>query len=113
MNWIKLERGNDWGSIYLSRKALTENGTANARHRIEVNAGDTVKVRWPDGTVRDEKIVFERLHDSYTDHGQMHSTHVYSSVPGVETEANGIKMWVPLDELEVEENRFPVPQERT
>jgi hypothetical protein len=94
-DFVQLQRGNDWGVEYLAYVAL-ENGSANARRAIPAVEGETVEVRWPDGSITNETITMRSFHFTVSDHG--HESRGTSVVPGVLIVSRGISAWVPLDE---------------
>lgn len=107
--WVKLYRGNDWGSDYLSRKPLSDGGTCSTSRAIKVKAGDRVLVRWPDGKESEETIVIGgKTRGTVSDMG--HEYAVTSEFPGIDATVGGVVTWLPLDAFEVRAERFPMPE---
>jgi hypothetical protein len=98
-NWIKLQRGNDWGHTYLAVNALVD-GMASSRRGIKCQTGEPVQVRWPDGTIDDTTIVMQSQSMQVSDMGR--ASTVRSFVPGVCVEIHGLELWRPLDSFEVD-----------
>lgn len=107
--WIKLQMGNDWGTVYLSRAPYNRLRCADHKRKIECKEGEPIRVRLPDGTVLSTTISMHTVVNPVFDHG--HSTEVRSEVPGIKLSAYGIERWFWLNEVEVEEDRFPMPKE--
>lgn len=83
--WVRLKRGDDWGSVYYALEPLGPMGTANSRRGIKLRAGDRVRVRWPNGCVTEERIDFRPETRSVSDHGN--SYNVSTNKIGVVVEA--------------------------
>lgn len=109
-HWVKLYRGNDWGSEYISRKPLTSGGFSARNRAIKAKPGDRVTVRWPDGKESEETIVIGgKERQTVSDMGREYP--VSSEFPGVEVSVGGIASWLPLDAFEVLAEQFPLPDE--
>jgi len=98
----KLERGDDWGHVYFAYEgeANSESGFGNASRRLAINAGDKLKIRWPNGATQTRKIVMRQFHTTVSDMG--HSYPVSYELPGIEQNVRGVITWLPLDAVEVE-----------
>jgi hypothetical protein len=104
MAYVKLKRHNDWGCVYFSKpgEGLSEYGTASARkYGLDLPEGKVLRVRWPDGSETTEEVRFQRRNESYSDMG--HRTDYVELVAGVAPTVRGIRTWVPLDAVEVDD----------
>lgn len=108
-NWIKLEQGNDWGTVYytLPGKRLT-NGVADRRYGIPLKAGMELDVRTPDGQEGKLTLVRYEEQTSVSDHGKSYGcTQEYY---GFNLSAMGVEVFVPITALEVLEEQMPAPR---
>ena len=83
MSFVKLERCSDWGWIYfaLPGKGLSERGTADLRkYAIVFKEGESVQVRFPDGTAWRTVVEHKEFHGEVSDHG--HADRFTYSLPG-------------------------------
>jgi len=101
VSYRKIERFDDWGYIYYaySGEGLSTAGTASRSRGITLIAGQIVKVRWPDGTKSEERLVAKKHTASVSDHGSGYT--VDSNYFGVNVEARGVITFVDLTELEL------------
>lgn len=97
--WVKLRLGNDWETLYLAIDPLNDWGAANADRAYPLQAGETVLVRWPDGSLTLQKVVIRRKYGSWTESargGGSMSGATLSRLPGVLA-----RKWVRLDGVEI------------
>lgn len=101
MAWVKLERGNSWGSEYFSLpgKSKTQGGCCDPKLGINFEEGQHIEVRWPDGTETKEYISKKMFSQTVYDHG--HSDSVRTLLPGFYKSFNGAKQWFALDAVEL------------
>ncbi|AKU97014.1 hypothetical protein AKJ09_03678 [Labilithrix luteola] len=102
MSWVRLERGNDWGSIYfaLPGQRLNAHGQASAKTQgLPFFEGDEYRVRWPSGEETTESVTFGHYSERVSDHGN--SYEVGSMLPGFQLRARGVSWFVPIDAVEV------------
>jgi hypothetical protein len=99
VTWIKLQRGNDWGTEYLAIQALDDRGFASRRRSVPLKEGAQVRVRWPDGTTETLSVVMKTFRGTVSDMG--HDSPTRSELPGVHLSSRGMHVWVCLDEVEV------------
>ncbi len=95
--FVRLERGNDWGYVYLAYKAKNDSGTCSAKHGITASEGQIVEIQWRDGSITHEPLVMRNAYASVSDHGQMVPTTVTSPVPGIMVTSRGVSAWTALD----------------
>ncbi len=95
MSWIKLKRGNDWETQY-----LTLGRTNCYRDALLFTAGEEVDVRFPDGTVARRLLVMKTEYGSYSDHGR--ETETKFTIPHVIEDVHGVAVALALDSLEVD-----------
>jgi hypothetical protein len=98
-DWITLERGDDWGHTYFALRAL-ENGTASSKRGLKLEAGQTVRVMWPDGSISEEEIGFRLETQSVSDMGRRYEVNDW--VPFLATMKRGAAVEVELDAVRVE-----------
>lgn len=102
--WLRMEEGNDWAYVYLAMpgKRLTKSGMACARELgVKLREGALLRLRFPDGSVREYPVATQLHHDSYSDHGHEHK--VNSKRFGIHVEALGYKdVWISLTKVEVD-----------
>lgn len=101
--WIKLEVMNDWGTeaYTMPGERLDRNGTNRSGVCLKFTDGRLLHVRWPDGSTSLAEVKHRAEAAETFDMGHR-SSHVYAKA-GVEFVFRGIKGWVPLNELEVDE----------
>jgi hypothetical protein len=102
VNFVRLEKHNDWGHDYLSLPGQGLQGqwqTANAKLGLRFANGQVVRVRWPDGTLTQERVVLQEYEATVSDHG--HSYSVRGTRPGVETTTHGVVHWTWLADVDV------------
>jgi hypothetical protein len=93
--WVQLKRGDDWGVEYVSAKPHDEGGYASYSRRIQVEHGDSIDVKWPDGTETTEKISCKKFSYHVSDMG--HETNGWYELPGIIVDCRGVRVWAPLD----------------
>ena len=96
MEWISLERGDDWGTQYLAFKATDKQGYCSTKRALKFEDGESIRVKWPDGTETTERITNQTIHGRYSDHGHEHTTE--SKIAGIQCGCRGIPFWIPLDQ---------------
>ncbi len=101
--FVQIEAGNDWGAVYYAYagKALDKDGKAGRERGLKLKEGASVKVEWPSGKVTTEKLVRKPFTASVSDHG--HSTSFETAHWGVDAAVHGVKVFVDLCTLKVEE----------
>jgi hypothetical protein len=100
--YVRLEKGNDWGTRYLSLPGQALGGafnTADQKRGIKFHDGQRVHVRWPDGSLTEESIALKEYKTQVMDGGN--TTNVSGKEPGFEIVVRGVKLWTPLAELDV------------
>jgi hypothetical protein len=99
---MKLQRYNDWGSIYYAPqgKGLSAIGTANVRFGIDLKDGMRVTVTWPNG-IKEKDVALRAK--SYTERisDMGHSYNVTSNEFGFYVNHHGVKLWVPIEEVDI------------
>lgn len=93
--FVQLRRGNDWGSVYFAVQPLDDRGMASARRGITSVEGQVIEIKWPDGSISQERITHCVIFSRVSDHGTV--SDVQSTIPGVEINHRGVKTWIPLD----------------
>jgi hypothetical protein len=95
MAWTTLKRGNDWGHEYLAPEPLDERGYASANRGLKFENGQTVRVRFPDGT---EASLPVRLRHTSTTVGDMgHTYPVEFDLPYIAVTTHGVVTELTLD----------------
>lgn len=92
--FVALERGNDWGVNFLAYKAKDERGNDWIKNAVVAHDGQTLDVKWPDGTITICEIV---LHVKDNGGGRPWDQLATESIPGVMIMFHGVSAWVPLD----------------
>jgi hypothetical protein len=104
--FVRLRRGDDWGSIYFALEPKNDRGFCDHRRGIVTFGSDDVEVRWPTGDITNESIVMVEQRQQVDDHG--HSTVVASAIPCVRSVLHGkmgdVIVDTPLDQLDVRES---------
>ena len=96
--WVQLYKGNDWGYVYLGRKAKS---MGDRRKEIAFPPGARVRVKWPNGQEMDDVVVHQRSWQQVSDMGR--NSTVTSDVAGLEVLVRGVTVWVCLDQVQVTE----------
>src|SRR5271157_5597309 len=102
MGYVRLEKGNDWGTRYLTLPGQSLGGTfrtADQKRGIKFHDGQRIHIRWPDNSQSEETIVHKEYRAHISDHG--HEYDVNGKEPGVEIVTRGVKHWTSLSELDV------------
>ncbi len=97
--WVQLAEGDDWGVKYLAlpENRLDARGFAQSENAYPLKSGDVLRVRWPDGSVSEEEVLFRREHQEVGDHGKPYD--VASDVPHVKVMVRGLAVAVRLDRV--------------
>lgn len=69
-DWFKLQKGNDWGRVYLSRAPQGEHGTNSSSRRYRLDPGDMVRIRLSSGRELAGVIHGDRQIDRVSDMGR-------------------------------------------
>ena len=100
MTWVKLEKGDDWGSVYYALPGeRLKGGGACVSNGVKLRFGDQYSVRFPDGYVGSCYMGTMAQSGSVSDHG--HSYAVASKRFGVFVNFHGIALWVEVNEVEL------------
>jgi hypothetical protein len=96
MDWIALEKKNDWGSYYYSWEGtgLSETGTASVGRGLKLKDGQKVLVKWPDGTVQSVTLKTQKTSMDVSDHANRST--VVSDLFGFEVDVRGVQVWVEI-----------------
>lgn len=97
--FIKLKRGNDWGTGYIAPASM-ENGSSDARRGLKFKNREEVLVKYPNGTKEVIAIVLKDFYVTVNDMGC--TSNVHYKLPGFNISYHGIETWVPLDMVEIE-----------
>jgi hypothetical protein len=101
--WVKLKVGNDWGVEYYSHNPHNKYGTCDSKLGIHFQDGQSVLVRWPDGSTSDEKLTVREIHTSVNDCGKSYPVSYKLAV--IDKTVLGLSRTVFLNEVEIwEEN---------
>lgn len=104
MTWVKLEVGDDWCDLFYTYpgERLNSSGTNETRNALQLREGMTIAVRFPDnwGAVVDLQSRPEKFR--YSDMGHEH--HGTTKRWGFEQDVHGVKVWIPLEHVEVPHN---------
>jgi hypothetical protein len=99
--FVKLERGNDWGSEYFSLpgKSKSKYGTCS-KNDLGILFADGMKifVRWPNGEST-ETIAHEKKWTQISDMGYTYDC-IYE-LAGFNANIHGVIQWLPLDAVEI------------
>ena len=98
IDWIKLERGNDWGKEFLGHEDYSFD-SSDVRTAIPFKTGDPVCVRFQSGAIQEHTIVMIQVSEEVDDHGKSYP--VTSSIPVFYVDYEGICFMVNLDEVEI------------
>ncbi len=106
--WLGIEKGNDWGSVYYAYagKGLNKWGTASADCGLVLEAGRTVMVMWPDGFVSQARLAAKDYQEEVMDHGKSYMAN--SKLYGVEVDNHGTVMWTEITALKFPSDAFQV-----
>lgn len=94
----KLHKNNDWGHEFLSTE---KSGPGVHCQRIKFASGQTVSIKWPDGTEQTVVIVLKSIHGTVHDMGNKYDT--ASELPFFEVEIHGLKQTIALQFVEVDD----------
>ncbi len=99
--WVVLEEANERGRRFL-RLPKTIGSADYQSHAVTV--GPTVRVRWPDGSITIENVVWNTFSEHVCEHG--HYRHVTSKLPSVQVNINicgySSTHRIPISELAVD-----------
>lgn len=101
MTWAKLEVGNNWGALFYAYpgELINSSGTNATENELELRAGISVAVRFPDGwgSVVELSGRLERF--SFFDMGRECSGE--TTRWGFEFEVHGLPVWIPIEQVEM------------
>ena len=83
--WVRLRRGNDWGVNYYSVNPHRA-GAACQKNRYRLVAGEEIRVRLKDSSLRVGIVKFRTTFEMVGDHGRFYPDRVDSQIPYVEFE---------------------------
>jgi hypothetical protein len=103
MEWVRLERGNDWGHEYFSMPGEARRGPGRAcdvKYGLQIPDGWELRVRWPSGEVEWVLVKSQMKHAEVFDMGN--TRHVDYKLAGIAFDYKGTAHWVPLDAVEID-----------
>ena len=101
MSWVTLEVGNNWGDLFYTYpgEKLNANGINDTDNALQLHEGMQIAVRFPDDWGQVVELVSKRQTFSYGDMGQTHTGTTLRW--GFEVEVHGLKVWIPLESVQV------------
>lgn len=102
MNWVNIQKGDNWGHVFYTYKGelLSGCGTNAMENALQLEDGDGVRVRFPDGSTTKLPLKARTKRARVYDHGNEYG--VTSDRFGVVVKVRGCPQWVELSRLEVE-----------
>lgn len=98
--WVKLEKGNDWGStFYALPGVLIRGGTHGASDGVKLDPKRRYSVRFSDGHVVECSLRTMTAQGTVGDHG--HTYHFTNERIGAVVEFHGLNLWVEVNEIEL------------
>lgn len=101
MTWVRLEVGNNWGSFYYTYpgERLNAFGTCETENALVLTEGFETAVRFPDQWSAVVPLVSKLESYRYSDMGREYSGPTKRW--GFEFEVHGLKIWIPLEKVDV------------
>jgi hypothetical protein len=103
--WMKIGRGNDWGSIYYAEKSkvYSSGGTCDSSRGLKLKKGP-IDVKWPDGTESKETLRTIVRYEHINDMGHEYNASGYEW--GFYHDVHGVKQWFELSTVQIKRNQF-------
>lgn len=111
-DWIRIARGSSWQFVWFLPADTPEDERHDSFDKKEIRElveGQFLHIRWPDGVIEVVRIVHQRFHDDYHDHGNRRD--VSYDLPGFNVRLHNTTRWYPLDAVEVPASLAPAGPE--
>lgn len=112
MPWVTLEIGNNWGDLFYTYpgEKLNANGQNETANALQLYEGMPIAVRFPDNWGQVVELVSKKESFSFNDMG---NTCAGTTLRwGFEVEVHGLKVWIPLESVQVAEGSARRRRER-
>lgn len=103
MTWVRLEEGNDWGTVYYSLPGeRLSGGGASVSNGVALTIGQALSVRMPDGTVLRLNLAGKRRHARGISGNCLYADPIQQEERGFWLPVHGLVLWVPLTTVDVD-----------